>query len=753
MRSKRLRNLGLVLLVCYILASCGISVEPRNPDVPVAAPAPTVVPSGRPLEQGAAPPPNSSPAVSGLQFFVVDKLVRATDLDGIDLHLRYVERTAHALVLHLSFYNNRAEDLAYVSGSDLSAARLVGTRTYEPSAHSPSLDTGIDPEGGWLAGGATVGSLTFAGAHGAAFQLLIPGFPELSFRLDQPVAEAPVGPRPPEGVYTYDVEVRSPRLENIVLRVNEVRVEHDALLLQVAFVNMNPSDITFSSTITGHDAVIFDGLWQQYRPAQVEQTLDQGIQPVGDVWGEGEPNTGTLTFPRPVVGDVLLLRFPSYPLVRLPLRAGAEAGIASEADLPPTVVPRPTPTPTPSPTPLSGDELARHEVHEVIEALGRALASGDREQYLAQFAPALRAAQGEVFDRVAVLPITALTLEVGDDEQNGLPNGENEIRGVAAELSYSVREAKPVFTSSLEYTLRREGGIASGRWLVSEVGGQLPFWVYGKTAAKRSGAFWIFYRPELADELPVVEREAQAAFERIDQALPGRAEPVNVMYITASEEEFTSLTQRSAERFLGVALARYHINKRGVTITSQSFYINGAAFQSDPSQDRQQTIAHELTHLVLSPTTMPYTPAWVSEGAAMFITNNFDRDVITDWYRRGGPASLDLFELTGKTSFGEADHAGEETTVEYAYSAYLAKYLADTYGQDTFLAFYDSFAAVPVEVIQSQLPRGEIVSVFSSSMSPIAQKVTPERVQAAFGVDLVTLEREFEEWLGQEVAR
>ena len=178
----------------------------------------------------------------------------------------------------------------------------------------------------------------------------------------------------------------------------------------MSFRNANTSDITFSSTITGHDTVVFDGLWQQYRPGQVEQTLDKGIQPVGDVWGQDETNSGTLTFPRPTAGDTVLLRVPSYPLVRLALRPDGTAAVATDADLPPSVAPRPTPTPAPTPTPLTGEDLVRQQAEELIAALGSALAARDRAAYLALFTPELQAAQSELFDRIATLPLDELQL-------------------------------------------------------------------------------------------------------------------------------------------------------------------------------------------------------------------------------------------------------------------------------------------------------------------------------------------------------
>jgi hypothetical protein len=736
-----------------LLASCSLEAVPNTSDPSdlLSAQSARPVPSRGAL----APSPelNGGSAEQGAQsgFFLIDKLVRSPQINGIDLHVRYVERATQGLIVHLSFYNNRGEDLAYVSGANVEDARLVGSAgTYTLTAHSPSLDSGIDPDDGWLNGGANVGTLTFAGAQGESLNLEFPGFPAVELDLDQPVAEIPQAPQPPEGDYTYDLEVTSDRLENIALRIDRARVEADALLVTIAFVNRNDSDITFTSTVKGDDAVIFDGLWQQYRPGQVEQTLDRGIEPISAVWGEGEANQGTLTFPRPASGDAILFQFPSYPRVRIPLRSGAAATVAEDADLPPTAAPRPTPTIGPTPTPLTPEAQARKEARDLLVALSQALSDRNRDAYLSAFAPDLREAQGEIFDRIGTLPLEEVRYEPGDVDQNGTLNSDqSELVGYQAELSWRVRDIDPgnVFNTNVEYSLRRQ----DGRWQISSIGGQVPFWAYAATEALRSGPFWIFYRPEVAGELPAIEREAQQAFEQVNQTLPNRASPVNVMWVTTSEQEFTDLTDRSGERFLGVAVARFRIKKAGITITSQAFYINGAAFEQDPQQDRQRTITHELTHLVLSPKTMPYTPAWVSEGAAMFVSNDVPTPVIADWYRQRGPETMSLSDLSAKTAFGEHDALDEQTSVDYAYSAFLTKYLVEKYGKDAFFTFYDSFADVPFESISNELPRAGDGSLLDASMDTLAQRLAPEKVEAAFGVDLVTLEREYEAWLAQQI--
>src|SRR5687767_4424980 len=100
----RLLRRTLTCLLLVVLASCGGSDAGQAPGATPASP---------------AGPPSTAGAESGASaLFAIDALVRSRQLPGVDLHLRYAERRAGQLILHLAFYNNGAEDLAYVQGID-----------------------------------------------------------------------------------------------------------------------------------------------------------------------------------------------------------------------------------------------------------------------------------------------------------------------------------------------------------------------------------------------------------------------------------------------------------------------------------------------------------------------------------------------------------------------------------------------------------------------------------------------------------
>lgn len=724
--------LRVLLLLLVALSACA---APQLPTESIEQ----LAPAQRPRLTAVAADANS-------EFYLVDQLVRATSLEAIDLHLRYVERRPDALILHVSFYNNGANDLASVSGVDPRAARLEGDTTVRVIDVSPSLQQGIMPPTIWLSGGATVGWLAFEPLAASSLRLVFPGFPPLAFDLDQPLAQAPEPSPPSPGVYRYDLAVSSDRLTGIELQIRSAEVRDRTLTLTIAFVNRNPEAISFQSSLSGRDAVLLDERWQQYRPTQVDPALAEGIGPA-QVWEVDQAQVGTLVFALPVAGESVLFHFPSYPLVRLPLRADQPAAIATTADLPPSVRPRPTPLPVPTSTPLSPQQQARADVSRLLQRLNAALARGDQATYLQGFAPELRAEQAALLERLNRLPIEGLRFElVGSPPPDALSADGATIGAVPVELQYRVREVDPanLFSADLTLTLRRAGEA----WQISALEGQLPFWATGETAARRTGAFWIFYRPEMTAELPLIEQEAQAAFEQVVRRLPDRVQPLNVMFITTSSEGFKAQTDRDAHQFLGVAVARYRFDGVRITIANRAFYLNGAAFRDDPAQDRQRTIAHELVHLMLAPQTMPFTPAWLSEGAAMFYTDDFPAATLGRWLQEEGADALSLTELSRYTSFGASSSStGEQTAVFYAYSAYLARYLIATYGEAALLRFYDSFAALPAERILAALPPGADGAADQIDLSAATQTLTAELVPTAFGVDLATLEADYERWL------
>lgn len=722
------------LTICLLLvAACSVEqAASTRPSESIAASAATSTP---------APPAATRPA-DPTGIFAIDALVRSRQLPGIDLHVRFAERSADQLRLHLAFYNNGPEALASVSGVDPRAARLEGAAPQTPVEVSDSLSSGIAPPEGWYAGGATNGSLTFTAPQGPAFTLDVPGFPAVPFRLDTRLRQSPQAQAPPDGSYEYRFLVPSDQVDAVALEIEQASVAGATLELEVAFRNLSGQALTFTEGPTGADAVIFDGRWNQYRPTDVGPALLGGIAPVEGALEPWAANGGVLRFPRPAAGQHILFKFPAFPLIRVPLQQAAAPALATTADLPPSAEPRAA---LPTPAPLAPDVEAKAAASDLLGELTQSLTARDRARYLAVFGPALQSEQGMLFDRMVDLPLIDLRwLPAGDA---GTLAGDT-LLGLEAILSYRVRDLPSNrFQSPITLDLRREGE----DWRIMRVGGEQPYWAFAPAEARRLDAFWVFFRPDMRDELPAVEREAVAALARVRAALPNRVDPVSVIFVSESAAEFEALTGRDPDRFLGVALSRYDIGATGLTIDSAAFYINGAAFRTDPRQDRQQTITHELAHLALAPATMPYTPLWLVEGIAMEVSEDLPVETMRTLNQAGAVEAFSLADFTARRSFATASPSADQTAADYAYSAFLARYLVEMYGFDRFLAFYDSFADVPFEDVRGQVLAAAGDDPLDDTLGALAAELIDGRLQATLGVDLATFERDFKAWLPSQL--
>ncbi len=679
----------------------------------------------------------------GRELFAIDSLVRSRQLPGIDLHLRYAERTPAGLTLHLAFYNNGSGNLAFVSGADPGTARLVGATPETPVARSPSFESTIAPEATWLAGAATNGSLTFAAGLARAFTLEFPGFPALPFRLDTPLRAVPDPPPVEAGTFLYGFEVESAHFPGLVLVVERLAVAASKLDLEVSLQNRGDRPVALQSTLSGRDAVLFDARWNQYRSSVADHSLAPGGAPARGSLPPGGGVSGVVRFPRPASGTSMLLQYPGFPLIRLPLEQNDEAALATAADLPPSSEPRPTVVAAQSD--LNDQARANADADRLVRSLGTAIAARQRNSYLDAFVPAVQIAQTALFDRILALPLVEISYTPAG---RGTIAGD-ELRGVRVTCTYRVRDVDPsnIFTASLDFSFRREGS----RWRIAAIGGALPFWATGPTEAERLGAFWIFFRPVSRPDVPSIGQETAMALQRVEQVLPGRASLVNVMFVTETSHEFGTLTGRDPAHFLGVALSRYSFEAGGIQIGSAAFYINGAAFRADPRHNRQQTITHELTHLALAKETMPFTPLWVVEGMAMEVSRDLPVATMRAVVQSGGLQSWSLQALTARRSFAESDPAGQQTGIDYAYSAYLARYLSATYGFDKYVAFYDSFANIPFDDLRADLSAAQTTSLSDQTMGALAAKLSPTQLQEAFGVASDTLERDFKKWLPEHI--
>ena len=149
---------------------------------------------------------------------------------------------------------------------------------------------------------------------------------------------------------------------------------------------------------------------------------------------------------------------------------------------------------------------------------------------------------------------------------------------------------------------------------------------------------------------------------------------------------------------------------------------------------------------------MPYMPVWLVEGMAMYVAGDLPVDAMRAAYSADEEQAWDLVEFTRDRDFGLGEQSGEQTTRDYAYAAFLTRYLVATYGFDRFVTFYDSFEAVPIAAIRDDLAGAEAPAV-EDTMGLLAERLTAAGLESTYGTDPETLERDFKRWLEAELAR
>ena len=90
-------------------------------------------------------------------------------------------------------------------------------------------------------------------------------------------------------------------------------------------------------------------------------------------------------------------------------------------------------------------------------------------------------------------------------------------------------------------------------------------------------------------------------------------------------------------------------------------------------------VTHELTHAALTGSTSGRTPAWLSEGVALYVSRD----------RRAAPPGADLAALSHPDAIGRL--TGDAQATAYDASSAAAYAIADRFGTDRLLELYEAF--------------------------------------------------------------
>jgi hypothetical protein len=132
--------------------------------------------------------------------------------------------------------------------------------------------------------------------------------------------------------------------------------------------------------------------------------------------------------------------------------------------------------------------------------------------------------------------------------------------------------------------------------------------------------------------------------------------------------------------------------RRVAAVDSQRLFVVWTAFSGLDPDGRLRVVTHELTHAALAKVTSGRTPAWLLEGAALYVSEDRRADVaarLLDSATGAARRALSLRSLARPDAIARLSGAAQEAA--YAYSSAAAFYIVERYGRRRYLDLYDAF--------------------------------------------------------------
>ena len=282
----------------------------------------------------------------------------------------------------------------------------------------------------------------------------------------------------------------------------------------------------------------------------------------------------------------------------------------------------------------SGQAAPPSTVQAVLDARVAALASGDREGWLATVDPgapkAFRDAQGRLFDGLRSVPIESYRLEARTDDTGDLGGRLREAYGAPVQLpetrqrlrlrGYDDRDA----VDSLWLTFVQR----DGSWYVAGDEDLAPLgldtargmWDFAPVEVLATEHLLTIFHPaqrERAQALSAIAEDAVGVLRsRWDQPWPERIP----MILPADTDELERLLQSTIDLDKFLAFVSYgSVRDEGWEATAPRIYIQDKNLSKYDRAFQVETLVHELAHAAGAPLAGPFVSSWVHEGVADWI--------------------------------------------------------------------------------------------------------------------------------------
>lgn len=263
------------------------------------------------------------------------------------------------------------------------------------------------------------------------------------------------------------------------------------------------------------------------------------------------------------------------------------------------------------------------------------------------------------------------------------------------QVSYRLRGVTSRFTADRTLTAAKR----KGRWRFIAEGGQrdrLP-WEIERYRVARSTRFLVL-APDGLDtgSLSGLLDEAYGRIRRRIRGAQLRKRYLAVVARDAAAARRLTSRIRGVETLSAITDAKVQDEgpaKRVSQVISLRLLVVSSALGQLDDDARLRVLSHELTHAALTEETSGRTPAWLSEGVALYVSE--DRRVadaarlVAEASSRGERRALTLTALSGPDAIARL--SGPAQTAAYAYASAACFYLAAKYGEQKLLRLYDAF--------------------------------------------------------------
>ena len=376
------------------------------------------------------------------------------------------------------------------------------------------------------------------------------------------------------------------------------------------------------------------------------------------------------------------------------------------------------------------------------------LKAGDVEGYLAGLEPQAAAVERPFATGALLVPLEELTLTL---DRGSIRGGADAFRGVGVDLGYRYAGLPEdnAFRVGFDYDLVRVGD--SWRVTTSTVraGSSQPVWATGPIETQRSEHFLALHRPGLSDPSRIMD-EAEQARAQLDGKITFPLENSYLLVIAKDEAEYASMSSATLGPVSAIAQVEtsYEVTPDSIKVLSRQMVINDRKLHEDGSA--LETFRHELGHLAVAQYTRPFTPAWVSESAAMYLAGTRPTSIWRQGLRQGKFDGITIERLTQASNLGEHGSSKEGASLEYAYSAAAAWYLVESFGPERYWEFYRSYANVPPAELYELLPERTSSPQSEQAIEALAVAKTGASLQGMFGLNTAALDTGVRDWMSKQ---